>query len=226
MKIYLVGGAVRDTLLGLKSKDNDYVCECSFSELKEYLSTLDVEVLHEKPEFLTMRVRKKSGEVVDFACCRSEMDYDGRRPGTVLETNLLTDLSRRDFTVNAMALEVDENFEPTGKIIDQFGGLEDLKTRTLRFVGNGDQRVEEDGLRWLRALRFVITKNFEPSSLTSLILTNPHKEVLDKVSVERIREELYRCFKHDTLETLKWLNKMPPYWMKDGLWLVPTLEAK
>ncbi len=233
MKIYLVGGYVRDLLLGVPSKDQDYVCECSFDELRDHLVSLGVEILHEKPEFLTMRVRKKDGVVVDFACCRSEMDYDGRRPGTVLTTNLLTDLGRRDFTVNAMAMEVDENFEPTGVIIDPFDGQTDLQNRVLRFVGKPKDRIEEDGLRWLRAIRFCITKGFQLHSTYNFDLDNPDTDMivnfletdpLTKVSVERIREELYKCFKHDTLRTMKWLYVLPPYWMKDGLWLVPTLE--
>lgn len=229
LRVYMVGGFVRDYLLGIQSKDKDYMVEGTFEEMKEFVLGNGYVILHEKPEFLTLRVKIPTKEVVDFACCRLEADYDGRRPGTVEITNLNGDLSRRDFTVNAMAWEVDPvTFKPVGEIIDPFGGKQDLKDMKLRFVGDPIKRLEEDGLRWLRAIRFCITKGFSLTSQTSIIIAEPPlgAKTLEKVSVERIREELIKCFKHDTLQTIKVLNRVPPYWMKDGLWLEPSLKEK
>ncbi len=212
LQCWLVGGYVRDLMLDKPSKDLDYVMEASFEEMRNHLLGLEMEILHEKPEFLTMRVRRKDGVVVDFACCRSEMDYDGRRPGTVLRTDLLTDLSRRDFTINAMAMAVDSDFQTTGEIVDPFGGQQDLRELNLRFVGKAKERLAEDGLRWLRAIRFCITKGFDLDIReTQDAIMEPPCNILDKVSVERIREELYRCFKCDTRRTLKFLYQIPDY---------------
>lgn len=226
-KIYLVGGSLRDLLMGKKSKDKDYVVECSFEELKDLCIGYGYTILHEKPEFLTLRVRIPSKEVVDFVCCREEHDYDGRRPSKVSTSNIQADLGRRDFTVNAIAVEVDPTtFEPIGDFIDPYGGQEDIKSSSLRFVGDPLLRLEEDGLRWLRAIRFWITKDLTPTKETKDHLYHPPQEVLDKVSVERIREELEKCFKHDTELTLTILNMVPNYWLKGGIWLKPVLEEK
>jgi tRNA nucleotidyltransferase (CCA-adding enzyme) len=202
--------------------------ECGFDEMREELTGRGFTIVHEKPEFLTMRVKVPGGAVQDFVCCRTEGDYDGRRPGSTQPTTLAEDLSRRDFTVNAMAVPVNEAMEPQwNELVDLFGGQEDLKTRTLRFVGDPEERITEDGLRWLRAIRFCITKDFlmtdpETREAVKERITDP----LHNVSVERIREELVRCFKHDTMRTLFWLNEVPNFWLKEPLWLTATLEEK
>lgn len=228
-KIYAVGGFVRDHLLNVKSKDRDYMVEASYAEMIEFLvGDCGYTIVHEKPEFLTARVRIPTGEVVDFACCRQEGDYDGRRPGSVEVTNLHGDLSRRDFTINAMAWEVDPvTFEPIGELIDPFGGRKDLENKILRFVGLPYKRLEEDGLRWLRAIRFIITKGLKPNCDADIVIFHDvPPDVLKNVSVERIKDELDKCFKFDTIKTLSILNQLPSYWLKDGLWLKATLEEK
>lgn len=227
MKIYLVGGSVRDALMGVKSKDQDYCMECGFDEMREELTKREFTIVHEKPEFLTMRVKVPGGAVQDFVCCRTEGDYDGRRPGSTQPTTLTEDLSRRDFTVNAMAVPVNEAMEPQwDELVDLFGGQEDLKNKVLKFVGNPEDRITEDGLRWLRAFRFHITKDLVPDAITMGAVYFRETDPLVNVSVERIREELVRCFKHDTVRTLKWLGRLPLYWLKEPLWLTATLEEK
>lgn len=224
MDIYLVGGSVRDKILNIESKDLDYVCPVNYDTMKDYLLSQNCEIIFEKPEFLTMKVRfPASKNVVDFTCCRAESDYDGRRPGSVSHSNLLNDLSRRDFTVNAIAQKVNSNFETVDEYIDPFDGLSDIKSKTLRFVGKPKDRIEEDGLRWLRALRFQITKGLIPCERTERVLQN-QKSLPELVSSERIREELYRCFKYDTLKTLEILEKYPKIWFRDKLWFKPTFE--
>ena len=227
MKLFLVGGSLRDRLLGANSKDLDYMVEASFEDMKEFVIKNGYIVLHEKPEFLTLRVKIPTGKVVDFACCRTEGDYDGRRPGTVAVTDLNSDLSRRDFTINAMAWEVDpQTFETIGEIIDPFGGKEHLYLKHLSFVGSPQKRFEEDGLRWLRAIRFIITKGLDPLMSTEEALQNATLETMKKVSVERIREELEKCFRYDSFLTMKTFLEYPPLWNVEGLWLKPTLEQK
>lgn len=227
MKIYQVGGSIRDSVLGIPSKDRDFVMEASLQEMEKYLSSFNYKILHSKPEFLTMRVQISSKEVVDFTSCRDEGNYDGRSPKKVTEATLETDLSRRDFTINALAQEVyPDTLLPNGEIIDLFDGLECLKTRTLKFIGNPQDRLKEDGLRWLRAIRFCVTKNLQMHNETYSALQEAPREVLHAVSEDRIKDELNRCFVFSVEETLKWLNYFPTYWLKDRIWLKATLEDK
>ena len=224
MEIFLVGGAVRDKILGIDSKDLDYVCPVSYSTMKNNLLSRQCEIIFEKPQFLTMKVRfPGSKNVVDFTCCRAESEYDGRRPAIVEHSTLIDDLSRRDFTVNAIAQKVDDNFNLIEEYIDPFSGLLDIETKCLQFVGDASLRIKEDELRWLRALRFQVTKAFIPSETTEKALQD-QKSICDLVSLERIREELYKCFKFDTLKTLEILEKYPKIWHREGLWFKPTFE--
>jgi tRNA nucleotidyltransferase (CCA-adding enzyme) len=135
MHVYLVGGSVRDAILGIDSKDLDYVMPCSYLEMIEFLKERECVLVHEKPEFLTCKVKfpGKTG-VVDFTCCRKESDYDGRRPGKTEIATIEEDLARRDFTVNSIAVKVDENFELTSNFLDPFHGRIDLKAKRLKFV--------------------------------------------------------------------------------------------
>lgn len=226
--IWLVGGSVRDALMGVQSKDQDYCMECGFDEMREHLNDRGFTIVHEKPEYLTMRVKVPvTGIVQDFVCCRTEGQYDGRRPGSTAPTTLVEDLSRRDFTVNAMAVPVNEAMEPQwDELVDLFGGQEDLQIKALRFVGNPEDRITEDGLRWLRAIRFSIVKNFGLVGDSYDAVYHRTADPLTNVSIERIREELVRCFKHDTLLTLRVLNEAPKFWCKEPLWLTATLEER
>jgi poly(A) polymerase len=143
-----------------------------------------------------------------------------RRP--ILELGTLEDdLIRRDFTLNAMAEDED------GKLIDLFEGQKHLKQKILITPLNPTITLMDDPLRLLRGIRFSITKNFTMSS--SFISAGLSIKVLDKleevVSQERIREELNKCFKADTLKTISTLQKFPTLMervFKDGLWLMPT----
>lgn len=204
--------------------------ECGFDEMRWHLTHRGFTIVHEKPEFLTMRVKvPATGHVQDFVCCRTEGGYDGRRPGSTQPTTLLEDLARRDFTVNAMAVPVDAGMIPQwDELVDPFDGWQDLRDRKLRFVGNPEDRITEDGLRWLRAIRFCITKDFQmtPETEKAVIYRKYDMDPLKNVSVERIREELVRCFKHDTLTTLSVLHDCPSFWLKEPLWLTATLEEK
>jgi tRNA nucleotidyltransferase (CCA-adding enzyme) len=134
----------------------------------------------------------------------------------------MDDLERRDFTVNAMAML-------GGELVDPFGGREDLESNLLRFVGNPTDRIAEDGLRVMRALRFAATKGFDIDADTwDAINSDFAAEMLMKVSVERIREELERMFLADTLWSLRVLNdiniEVQDAIFRDGLRLMPTLK--
>jgi len=146
----------------------------------------------------------------------------------------LDDLARRDFTVNAMAREVDpETLEPIGDLIDPFDGRKDLLHRRLKCVGETSHRLNEDGLRILRAARFAVTKELVLEIGLSRCLHNEvwWRWVDGTVSIERIREEIQKMTKHSTVGTLRFLQHHCHPIAIDVLfhgrmWLKPTLEKK
>jgi poly(A) polymerase len=240
-KFYEVGGKVRDELLGLQSKDVDYVAvpekallekyaEASemFKILDEYLVSEKFEIFLKTPDCYTIRARFPDGHkytgVADFVMARKEIGYiEGTRTPIVVAGSLYDDLERRDFTVNAMARNED------GSIIDYFGGMEDLSKGILKTPLDCKITLNDDSLRICRAIRFSITKNFTlDTDLKNEIINYDYVNKMFVVSEERIREELYKCFKHDTLKTLEMLNEFTGLknyiFTKTKLWLKPTNE--
>jgi tRNA nucleotidyltransferase (CCA-adding enzyme) len=203
VKLYKVGGYVRDLFLGVKSKDLDYAVECpSYQHMKDYISAKGT-IFIEKPEYGTIRANINK-EVADFVLCRKDGSYsDGRRPDSVQFGTIFDDLARRDFTMNAIAMDEDS------EMIDPFEGQKDIEAKIIRCVGNTKERFSEDSLRILRAIRFSITKDMtlsgeiEDALLKDLDLV----QKLKNVSKERIREELVKCFEFDTLKSLEMLEK-------------------
>lgn len=224
-KFYLVGGAVRDELLGIKAKDLDFAVEAeSFDAMKQAVLARGGKIFLETPEFFTIRANVPKLGVADYVLCRKDRgSADGRHPDSVEVGTLLDDLSRRDFTINAMARG--EN----GVLIDPFAGTQDLATKTLRTVGVAEERFNEDYLRILRAVRFAVTKKMrlhddimECFEDITLIMN------INKVSVERVREELYKAFAFDTYATMTMFRDFPylnyVFEAFPGFWLKPTLE--
>jgi tRNA nucleotidyltransferase/poly(A) polymerase len=234
-KEYLVGGAVRDELLGIKSKDLDYVfvfdnidetqtAEECFNDMYNVIQERG-EIFLSTPSCYTIRYKdKETKEVKDVVMARKEIGYiSGTRTPIIVPGTLYDDLERRDFTLNALAKDDD------GNIIDFFNGLEDLKNRVLRTPLPTEVTFNDDPLRILRSVRFSITKGFTiPPQMVLVIERYNYDEKMRVVSTERIREELYKCFKQDTLETLRILNEFPGLrnyiFSNGGLWLKPTTE--
>lgn len=225
-KYYLIGGAVRDKLLGLPVKDFDFAVECqSFQQMKDDLVERGIKIFQERESFLTIRGSHPKYGAVDYVCCRKDGSYtDGRRPDYVEMGTLLDDQKRRDFVINSMAID-----EETGEIIDPFGGQVDLKAKILRCVGNTKERFEEDALRILRAIRFSITKGFDVSGdINDYLCYHDYGKKLLSVSKERIYEELRKCFEFDTFKTLETLDSFRRLYLllfkQIGIKLIPTLK--
>lgn len=181
---YVVGGCVRDSLLGLKPKDWDICTSATPEEMKEYFSRCSVRTIDTGLKHGTITVdMEKSGrfEVTTF---RIDGAYsDNRRPDNVEFTDsIYKDLSRRDFTINAMA------FNSAG-LIDPFHGVEDLNNKIIRCVGNPDDRFQEDALRILRALRFASVYGFSIEKGTSDAI-HRNRHLLNNIAAERIQSEL------------------------------------
>jgi len=238
VKLYLVGGAVREIVRGFpeKVKDWDFAVEAeSFEKMRDWIKYQGFEIFVETPQYFTIRARASkpfifagmdmSGRTFDFALCRTDGEYtDGRRPDSVEVATLATDLSRRDFTMNAMAMGTD------GKIIDLYGGQEDVKNAVIKLVG-GVERLREDPLRMLRAIRFSLQLDFYMDDEVWAFLYNPNNTVLLKsVDTNRIRDEITKCFRINTMETLMTLQglySIQQYIFEETpIWLEPTVKGK
>ena len=175
---YLVGGCVRDSVMGITPHDYDITTSATPIEMMECFTGFKVIETGIKHGTLTVVIDKNQIEVTTF---RIDGEYtDFRRPDSVsFSRDLKEDLSRRDFTINALAYN-----EKTG-IVDMFGGLEDIKNEKIRCVGEPDKRFFEDALRILRALRFSSTLDFEIEKDTAKsILKN--QELIKNIAVERV----------------------------------------
>lgn len=199
---YLVGGSVRDVLLGKEPDDYD-VATNAYPEEIEAIFAKSVPT-GAKFGTITVVIDDEQGERhdVQVTTYRSEADYVGGRWPTKVEftRTIDEDLARRDFTINAMALNLQE-FDTLQKlggdadkqihelIIDKFGGLADLEQKLIRAVGNPVERFAEDGLRPVRACRLAAQLSFEiePATFAAMQATN---HVTKHISVERFREEL------------------------------------
>jgi tRNA nucleotidyltransferase/poly(A) polymerase len=173
------------------------------------------------PEFVVTQLLPDGSEVV--LPMRA-----GRHPSRVEVGTIFDDLARRDFTVNAMARRLMAD-GTVGPLLDPHDGMDDLSTRTLRFVGDPAERIREDSLRILRGVRFMVTKGFTPAPDTWTAMCDPAgHELLVSVSTERVKEELERCFKRDTILTMQLLDELDlfvPLFSRAGIRLTTTLKG-
>lgn len=180
-KAYTVGGCVRDSLMGKRPNDWDICTNALPNQVKKVFSTQNIIDTGLKHGTVTLVIDKIPYEITTF---RKESTYsDNRKPDSVtFITSLQEDLSRRDFTVNAIAYNQYEG------IIDFFNGKADIQKRIIQTVGNADTRFNEDALRILRALRFASTLGFSVEEQTRISIHN-NKQLLSNISVERIWSE-------------------------------------
>ena len=245
MKIFEVGGCVRDEILGVKSKDIDFTVvlddtnqtvDEGWDQMVSFLKEEGFQIFLETKDCFTVRAKfpvghVNEGLVADFVMSRKEVGYvlGTRKPILELGT-LYDDLIRRDFTVNALAKDMD------GNIIDHFSGVEHLKEGLLVTPLNPMKTMMDDPLRILRALRFSLTKDLEVH--TDIMESMKQPDILDKlkktVSQERIREEITKMMMCDTIKTMKLLVDIDRDYIKgflnivfkDTMWLKPTTEKK
>ena len=240
MEMYEVGGCVRDELLGVRSKDIDFSVVLSDDEVRlntsvhgttepfdvmvRKLKGMGFKIFLETPEHFTVRAQfpreltsanfkvpasvfqMRNGLTADFVLARKEGTYsDGRRPDSVEVGTLEDDLRRRDFTMNAIAKDNE------GNLIDPFNGVQDISDRVIRAVGNPLNRLTEDALRAVRALRFSVTKGFriDKELEFAMRVESVLDAIEDKISDERISDELSKMFRYDTVASLAALQQFP-----------------
>lgn len=223
VKFYKVGGCVRDEIIGRNSKDIDFSVEASsYDEMKNEILRIGGTIYLETPKFLTIRANIPGIGTTDYVLCRKDGTYsDGRHPDKVEIGNIYSDLSRRDFTMNAIA-------KYNGTYIDPHGGIEDISQKIIRCVGSPKKRFTEDGLRILRAFRFAITLGFKlDKEICYFLYDSDLKGLLSGISKERIREELFKMFKADTISSFRALDGFGMSFLFAGeLWLKPTMEQR
>ncbi len=184
---YLVGGCVRDLILGREPKDWDFTTNAT----PEQIQKIFPDSFYEN-DYGTVGVKTSSEDprlaIVEVTPYRTESAYsDKRRPDKVeFGTSLLQDLARRDFTINAVALE-----DSKGHIEDPYNGQKDIKDKLVRAVGNASERFNEDALRMLRAVRLIAELDFGIDSDTAAAIKE-NSEHLSRVSRERVRDEFVR----------------------------------
>ncbi|NQV00893.1 MAG: HD domain-containing protein [Parcubacteria group bacterium] len=226
---YAVGGCVRDLLLSKEPKDWDITTKAKPEQIQEIFSRrkvgtptgnvgADSNTIY-KNQFGTVSVKTKSDDpslkIVEITTFRIEQKYtDKRHPDKIgFTSNLKKDLSRRDFTINALALN------KKGEIIDLFEGQKDLEDRIIRAVGKPENRFNEDALRMLRAVRLAIELDFQIEGKTSKAIQKNAKW-LQVIAKERIRDELIKMIMSDNsdqaIELLKQTNLLG--------YIIPELE--
>lgn len=183
---YFAGGCVRDELLGETPKDFDIATDATPAAVQELFPRSQAVGAH-----FGVIVVREGGHHFEIATFRTDGSYgDGRRPDSVAFSTPQEDAQRRDFTVNGMFLD-----PVTGKVIDYVGGLDDLRERRLRAIGDPAARFREDHLRLMRAVRFatVLGYGIEPVTWAAVMA---HAESIKRISIERTRDELVKILLH------------------------------
>lgn len=183
---FLIGGCVRDIILGKEPKDYDVATSMRPDDLQKIFP----KAKETGKSFGVIRVRS-SGEEIEVATFRRDGPYsDGRRPDFVEFTDLKEDILRRDFTVNALAADVE-----SGEVIDYVEGIRDLNDKIIRCVGEPERRFDEDKLRLIRATRFAHVLGFEIEPKTWHAIQR-RAEDITTVAMERVADELTKTITH------------------------------
>jgi tRNA nucleotidyltransferase/poly(A) polymerase len=208
--IRIVGGAVRDLLIGLVPNDVDFCTDASQIEQQ----ALYEELAAAFPEFQFIPtgvdhgtytvIPTRGGEGYEITSLRTESQHDGRHAVVAYTKDWIEDLSRRDLTINAMALTFD------GALIDPFDGLTDLSTKTVRFVGDPEERMNEDYLRILRFFRFLGRFGGEGRAAYTMPGNELYRAVhgLEQISAERIWVEMKKIIAHPSAP---WVLRLMEY---------------
>ena len=241
-QIYEVGGCVRDEIIGTHTNDIDFTfvldntdqtVDEGWEQMLSHLKTEGFKIFLETKDCFTVRAKFPKGHVneglvADFVMARKEVGYvDGTRQPILELGTLEDDLTRRDFTLNALAKDLD------GNIIDLFDGQTHLSQKVLITPLEPIKTFMDDPLRMIRALRFSITKGFDihPTVWNAIFTPGLIDKLSEVVSQERIQGEVMKMMKHDTVKTLRLLSvidkkdsRLIEIMFKDKMWLMPTTK--
>ena len=196
---YIAGGAVRDLILGVETHDIDIATAAKLEEIKKIFPSAE-----DRGKSFGVVAVKTSDYEFEVATFREDIGVsDHRHPESVKFTSAIKDAQRRDFTINGMF------YNPaTAEVIDYVDGLRDIKRKLIRFIGNPDDRLDEDYLRMLRAVRFSVRFGFEIEKESLLAIKNVVGSI-NEISVERIREEVGKMLLSDKrVEAIKLMDEI------------------
>lgn len=228
VRIFEVGGSIRNELLGLPANDRDFaVLAPDYDTMKADLLSKGATIFQERPQFVAIRAKLPDVGAVDFTLARKESFYtDGRHPDSVSPASSIEeDLARRDFRMNAIARELGSS-----ELIDPYDGRSDLKTKTINSVGKAFDRFTEDRLRIFRAIRFACQLDFDISDeIHDAIDAFNTIEDFVPVTKERIQVELQKACSADWWAAIDLINEHRKLWAvieSKGIWFRPTLEER
>ena len=203
-KGYIVGGAIRDILLGLEPKDIDFTTNLPYETLKDLFKEYNPKETGKSFGVLRIRVNNIDYEIAKFR----EDNYEEKDGIKIIPEekkvsfvdDIKNDLARRDFTINAMAYNEEEG------IVDLFNGQKDIENKVINFVGNAEERIIEDPLRVLRAFRFMSRLNFSLSENT-IEAIKKQKDLLKNIPEERITMEFSKLLLGENIKNALTLMK-------------------
>lgn len=195
-QLFIVGGAVRDFLMDKPIKDFDLVTNAMPDKVEEILHAAGFKTLGTGKSFGVINVFTENDEF-EIATMREDVSDEngkqGRHPEVKLGATIESDVKRRDLTLNALFFDIEN-----GEIVDLVGGIEDIRNKVVRTVGNADDRFNEDRLRILRAVRFVNRLGISVKLDADIIKSIKNNPDLSGVSAERIRDEFLKSLKSTT----------------------------
>ena len=194
-KGYIVGGSIRDILLGLKPKDVDFATNLSYETLKTLFN--EYAPKETGKSFGVLRIRINN---IDYEIAKFREDIYGKEKKVSFVDDIKNDLARRDFTINAMAYNQKEG------IVDLYNGQKDIENKVINFIGNAEERIIEDPLRVLRAFRFMSRLNFSLSENTIEAIKN-QKFLLKNIPEEKITMEFSKLLLGDNIKNTLTLMK-------------------
>ena len=194
-KGYIVGGAIRDILLGLKPKDVDFTTNLPYETLKKIFSEYTPKETGKSFGVLRIRINN-----IDYEIAKFRKDIYGKEKKVSFVDDIKNDLARRDFTINAMAYNQKEG------IIDLYNGQKDIENRIINFIGNAEERIIEDPLRVLRAFRFMSRLDFSLSENT-IEAIKKQKDLLKNIPEERITMEFSKLLLGENIKNTLTLMK-------------------
>ena len=213
--LVVVGGAVRDALLGIDPKDFDLATDATPDQVEDILQGNGFNTLATGKAFGVINVFTKTGDF-EIATFRTDSkEGDGRRPDSVEFTTIEGDVKRRDLTINALFFDIE-----TGEVVDMVGGMEDLKNGIIKTVGPAKDRFAEDRLRILRAIRFA--SRFGSTLNKDITVSLTKDSSLEGISHERIRDEFLKGLK-SAKSIPSFLNELSLFNLFD--WIFPELKV-
>ncbi|MEI7667536.1 MAG: CCA tRNA nucleotidyltransferase, partial [Erysipelotrichaceae bacterium] len=193
-ELVVVGGWVRDILLGRKPTDVDMASNLSPKEMLKLLKDYPTSMIGIKYGTVGVKINNTWIEITTYRSDHNTLDHRHPSSNQFIDS-LEADLKRRDFTINALAIN------QAGDLVDYVGGLEDLKNQRIKAIGQPDERFSEDALRILRAMRFAITLDFMIDDETQVAMLK-QRQLLKHISSERIWEELMKMLNGQHIQSI------------------------